>query len=156
MFYAMLPLFSFIPNNIPKRLHSIPKFDIFILQVHRVLSESVAAKAGLKRGVKVRSINGCVMAGLTHAQSVTVLKVCYYCTCTKRRYLTYYLTYFLIYCLDSKSNQCDLDCWMFRAFDFMSCAIHGFYVFALWWSVTKRSSSISGLILFKPKTIFFA
>lgn len=35
----------------------------------------MAAKAGLKRGVKVRSINGCVMAGLTHAQSVTILKV---------------------------------------------------------------------------------
>lgn len=40
-----------------------------------MLSDSVAAKAGLKRGVKVRSINGFVMAGLTHAQSVTILKV---------------------------------------------------------------------------------
>ncbi|XP_075972881.1 PDZ domain-containing protein big bang [Anticarsia gemmatalis] len=42
--------------------------------VHRVLADSVAAKAGLKRGAKVRSINGCAMAGLTHAQSVTILK----------------------------------------------------------------------------------
>ncbi|XP_049881236.1 uncharacterized protein LOC126377516 [Pectinophora gossypiella] len=42
--------------------------------VHRVLSDSVAAKAGLKRGAKVRSINGFSMTGLTHAQSVTVLK----------------------------------------------------------------------------------
>lgn len=42
--------------------------------VHRVLADSVAAKAGLKRGAKVRSINGCVMAGLTHAQSVSILK----------------------------------------------------------------------------------
>ncbi|KAG6440520.1 uncharacterized protein LOC115448894 [Manduca sexta] len=42
--------------------------------VHRVLADSVAAKAGLKRGVKVRSINGYPMSGLTHAQSVTILK----------------------------------------------------------------------------------
>lgn len=42
--------------------------------VHRVLADSVAAKAGLKRGAKVRSINGCKMAGLTHAESVTILK----------------------------------------------------------------------------------
>ncbi|XP_068626668.1 uncharacterized protein bbg isoform X2 [Battus philenor] len=42
--------------------------------VHRVLADSVAAKAGLKRGAKVRSINGNTMAGLTHAQSVTILK----------------------------------------------------------------------------------
>ncbi|CAG9796590.1 unnamed protein product [Diatraea saccharalis] len=42
--------------------------------VHRVLADSVAAKAGLKRGAKVRSINGCTMTGLTHAQSVTILK----------------------------------------------------------------------------------
>lgn len=46
-----------------------------IFQVHRVLADSVAAKAGLKRGAKVRSINGCAMTGLTHAQSVTILKV---------------------------------------------------------------------------------
>ncbi|CAK1602034.1 unnamed protein product [Parnassius mnemosyne] len=42
--------------------------------VHRVLADSIAAKAGLKRGAKVRSINGCTMTGLTHAQSVTILK----------------------------------------------------------------------------------
>ncbi|XP_059050974.1 uncharacterized protein LOC131845852 [Achroia grisella] len=42
--------------------------------IHRVLADSVADKAGLKRGIKVRSINGYVMAGLTHAQSVTILK----------------------------------------------------------------------------------
>lgn len=42
--------------------------------VHRVLAESVAAKAGLKRGVKVCTINGYSMSGLTHAQSVTILK----------------------------------------------------------------------------------
>ncbi|CAG4978695.1 unnamed protein product [Parnassius apollo] len=42
--------------------------------VHRVLADSIAAKAGLKRGAKVRSINGCTMSGLTHAQSVTILK----------------------------------------------------------------------------------
>ncbi|CAB3240006.1 unnamed protein product [Arctia plantaginis] len=42
--------------------------------VHRVLADSVAAKAGLKRGVKVRSINGSTTAGLTHAQSVSILK----------------------------------------------------------------------------------
>lgn len=42
--------------------------------IHRVLADSVADKAGLKRGSKVRSINGYVMAGLTHAQSVTILK----------------------------------------------------------------------------------
>ncbi|CAH0690718.1 unnamed protein product [Chilo suppressalis] len=42
--------------------------------VHRVLADSVADKAGLKRGAKVRSINGCTMTGLTHAQSVTILK----------------------------------------------------------------------------------
>ncbi|CAH2050414.1 unnamed protein product, partial [Iphiclides podalirius] len=42
--------------------------------VHRVLADSVAAKAGLKRGAKVRSINGYTMTGLTHAQSVAILK----------------------------------------------------------------------------------
>ncbi|KAI5640577.1 PDZ domain (Also known as DHR or GLGF) domain-containing protein [Phthorimaea operculella] len=42
--------------------------------VHRVLADSAAAKAGLKRGAKVRSINGFTMTGLTHAQSVTILK----------------------------------------------------------------------------------
>ncbi|KAJ0182515.1 hypothetical protein K1T71_001884 [Dendrolimus kikuchii] len=42
--------------------------------VHRVLADSVAAKAGLNRGVKVRSINGFCMSGLTHAESVTILK----------------------------------------------------------------------------------
>ncbi|XP_050666328.1 uncharacterized protein LOC126966380 isoform X2 [Leptidea sinapis] len=42
--------------------------------VHRVLSDSVAAKAGIKKGTKVRSINGNTMAGLTHAQSVSILK----------------------------------------------------------------------------------
>ncbi|KAJ2947889.1 hypothetical protein O0L34_g9679 [Tuta absoluta] len=42
--------------------------------VHRVLADSAAAKAGLKRGAKVRSINGFKMTGLTHAQSVTILK----------------------------------------------------------------------------------
>ncbi|XP_013134938.1 PREDICTED: uncharacterized protein LOC106100586 [Papilio polytes] len=42
--------------------------------VHRVLSDSVAAKAGLKRGAKIKAINGCTMMGLTHAQSVTILK----------------------------------------------------------------------------------
>lgn len=60
----------------------------FLFQVHRVLSDSVAAKAGLKRGVKVHSINGCVMTGLTHAQSVTILKVPY-------RTLMYFETYFI-------------------------------------------------------------
>lgn len=40
-----------------------------------MLADSVAAKAGLKRGAKVRSINGHAMTGLTHAQSVTILKV---------------------------------------------------------------------------------
>ncbi|XP_053620594.1 uncharacterized protein LOC128681060 [Plodia interpunctella] len=42
--------------------------------VHRVLADSVADKAGLKRGAKVKSINGYSMTGLTHAQSVTILK----------------------------------------------------------------------------------
>ncbi|KAL4712640.1 hypothetical protein ACJJTC_007937 [Scirpophaga incertulas] len=42
--------------------------------VYRVLEDSIAAKAGLKRGAKVRSINGFSMTGLTHAQSVTILK----------------------------------------------------------------------------------
>ncbi|CAK1540013.1 unnamed protein product [Leptosia nina] len=42
--------------------------------VHRVLSDSIAAKAGIKKGTKVRSINGCIMNGLTHAQSVAILK----------------------------------------------------------------------------------
>ncbi|XP_072943331.1 uncharacterized protein bbg [Epargyreus clarus] len=42
--------------------------------VHRVLADSIAAKAGLKRGAKIRSINGSTMLGLTHAQSVTILK----------------------------------------------------------------------------------
>ncbi|XP_028156037.1 uncharacterized protein LOC114349755 [Ostrinia furnacalis] len=42
--------------------------------VHRVLADSIAAKAGLKRGAKVRSINGFAMTGITHAQSVTILK----------------------------------------------------------------------------------
>lgn len=49
---------------------------LLMWQVHRVLADSVAAKAGLKRGAKVRSINGYAMTGLTHAQSVTILKVC--------------------------------------------------------------------------------
>lgn len=48
---------------------------LLMWQVHRVLADSVAAKAGLKRGAKVRSINGHAMTGLTHAQSVTILKV---------------------------------------------------------------------------------
>ncbi|XP_047984835.1 uncharacterized protein LOC125225266 isoform X2 [Leguminivora glycinivorella] len=42
--------------------------------VHRVLADSVAAKAGLKRGAKIRSINNCSMVGLTHAQTVAILK----------------------------------------------------------------------------------
>ncbi|XP_045528262.1 uncharacterized protein LOC123716523 [Pieris brassicae] len=42
--------------------------------VHRVLSDSIAAKAGIKKGTKIKSINGCPMTGLTHAQSVTILK----------------------------------------------------------------------------------
>ncbi|KAM3967813.1 PDZ domain-containing protein big bang [Aphomia sociella] len=42
--------------------------------IHRVLVDSVADKAGLKRGTKVRTINGYAMSGLTHAQSVTILK----------------------------------------------------------------------------------
>ncbi|XP_004930177.1 dentin sialophosphoprotein [Bombyx mori] len=42
--------------------------------VHRVLADSVAAQAGLKRGMKIRSINGCATSGLTHAQSVSILK----------------------------------------------------------------------------------
>ncbi|XP_038207951.1 uncharacterized protein LOC119829494 [Zerene cesonia] len=42
--------------------------------VHRVLSDSIAAKAGIEKGTKVRSINGCSTTGLTHAQSVSILK----------------------------------------------------------------------------------
>lgn len=42
--------------------------------VHRVLTDSVAQRAGLKRGARVRSINGCAMTGLTHAESVAILK----------------------------------------------------------------------------------
>ncbi|XP_037968483.2 uncharacterized protein LOC105389187 [Plutella xylostella] len=42
--------------------------------VHRVLADSVADRAGLRRGARVRSINNCAMAGLTHAQSVAILK----------------------------------------------------------------------------------
>ncbi|CAH2242189.1 jg22901 [Pararge aegeria aegeria] len=42
--------------------------------VHRVLADSIAAKAGIKRGSKVTNINGNSMLGLTHAQSVTILK----------------------------------------------------------------------------------
>ncbi|XP_061708878.1 uncharacterized protein LOC133519031 [Cydia pomonella] len=42
--------------------------------VHRVLADSVAAKAGLTRGAKIRSINNCSMVGLTHAQTVAILK----------------------------------------------------------------------------------
>ncbi|XP_032529174.2 uncharacterized protein LOC116779110 [Danaus plexippus] len=42
--------------------------------VHRVLEDSIAAKAGIKRGSKIQSINGNAMSGMTHAQSVKVLK----------------------------------------------------------------------------------
>ncbi|GBP59355.1 Pro-interleukin-16 [Eumeta japonica] len=42
--------------------------------IHRVLVDSIAERAGLKRGLRVHSINGTTMEGLTHAQSVTVLK----------------------------------------------------------------------------------
>ncbi|XP_041975070.1 uncharacterized protein LOC121730194 [Aricia agestis] len=42
--------------------------------VHRVLVDGIAAKAGIRRGSKVRSINGNLMSGLTHAQSVSILK----------------------------------------------------------------------------------
>ncbi|XP_052740157.1 uncharacterized protein LOC112046907 isoform X2 [Bicyclus anynana] len=43
-------------------------------KVHRVLEDGIAAKAGIKRGSKVTNINGNSMLGLTHAQSVTILK----------------------------------------------------------------------------------
>ncbi|XP_034836269.1 probable serine/threonine-protein kinase nek3 [Maniola hyperantus] len=42
--------------------------------VHRVFEDGIAAKAGIKRGSKITSINGIAMLGLTHAQSVTILK----------------------------------------------------------------------------------
>ncbi|XP_050344157.1 uncharacterized protein LOC126769402 isoform X1 [Nymphalis io] len=42
--------------------------------VHRVLEDGIAAKAGIKRGSKVISINNHSMSGLTHAQSVSILK----------------------------------------------------------------------------------
>ncbi|XP_026493658.2 uncharacterized protein Bbg isoform X1 [Vanessa tameamea] len=42
--------------------------------VHRVLDDGIAAKAGIKRGSKVISINNHSMSGLTHAQSVSILK----------------------------------------------------------------------------------
>lgn len=47
-------------------------------KVHRVLEDGIAARAGIKRGSKVTSINGNSMSGLTHAQSVTILKVLYF------------------------------------------------------------------------------
>ena len=39
------------------------------------MEDGIAAKAGIKRGSKVHSINGNTMSGLTHAQSVSILKV---------------------------------------------------------------------------------
>ncbi|CAH2102521.1 unnamed protein product [Euphydryas editha] len=42
--------------------------------VHRVLEDGIAAKAGIKRGSKVIRINDHLMSGLTHAQSVSILK----------------------------------------------------------------------------------
>lgn len=48
----------------------------FIWQIHKILSNTPAAKDGrLKKGDRILAVNGMSMRGLTHRESITVLKV---------------------------------------------------------------------------------
>lgn len=48
-------------------------------KIHRILANSPAYKDGrLRKGDRILSINGLSMRGLTHRESVTVLKVNYF------------------------------------------------------------------------------
>lgn len=66
------------PANIhPNRINCSKIKTILPLQIHKILGNSPAAKDGrLKKGDRILAINGLSMRGLTHRESITVLKVC--------------------------------------------------------------------------------
>lgn len=65
------------PANIhPNRINCSKIKTILSLQIHKILGNSPAAKDGrLKKGDRILAINGLSMRGLTHRESITVLKV---------------------------------------------------------------------------------
>lgn len=66
--------------TVKKHFLSLAKFYLIIkitnFQIHRILANSPADKDGrLKKGDRLLSINGLSMRGLTHRESLSVLKV---------------------------------------------------------------------------------